>query len=103
MQTNEPMIFDGNPPNPAKMTAYGFYDDEAQFQADAPKVANFVATRLGYPVIDVELTSEILYTCFEEAITTYSSQVNQFNARENMLTLQAVSYTHLTLPTNREV
>jgi len=90
MQTNEPIIYDGNPSNPIKLTAYGFYDAELDFQSDAPKVANFIATRLGYPVIDVELTDEIMYTCFEESITTYSSQVNQFRARENMLTLQGM-------------
>jgi hypothetical protein len=46
---------------------------------------------LGYPVVDVELTHRQLYTCLEEAITTYSNQVNQFNAREHMLSLQGMS------------
>jgi hypothetical protein len=32
-----------------------------------------------------------MYTCLEEAITTYSNQVNQFNAREHMLSLQGMS------------
>jgi len=90
MNNNEPIIYDGNPSNPVAMTAYGFYDAEVDFQADAPRVANFVATRLGYPIIDVELTDENIYTCFEQAITEYSSQVNQFNARENMMTLQGM-------------
>ena len=31
------------------------------------------------------------YTCFEEAITEYSSQVNQFNIRENLLNLKGAS------------
>ena len=100
MQTNEPLVYDGNPANPVAMTAYGFYDAELDFQADAPKVANFIASRLGYPVIDVELTDEILYTCFEEAITTYSSQVNQFNARENMMSLQGIPTSTTVTQTN---
>lgn len=90
MQTNEPIIFDGSPTNPVQLTPYGFYDNDAVFQSDAPRVANYIATRLGFPVVDIELTDEIIYTCFEEAITTYGSQVNQFNARENMLALQGI-------------
>ena len=46
---------------------------------------------MGYPVVDVELTHKQIYACLEESITTYSNQVNQFNARENMLSLQGMS------------
>jgi len=49
-----------------------------------------VARRLGYPVVDVELTHRQIYACLEEAITTYSNQVNQFNAREHMMSLQGM-------------
>ena len=31
-------------------TAFGFYDNDPQFQDDANKVANFCARRLGYPI-----------------------------------------------------
>lgn len=91
MQTNEPLIFDGTPVNPVQLTPYGFYDNDPVFQAEAPKVANFIASRLGFPVVDVELTDEIIYACFEESITTYGAQVNQFQAREYMLSLQGIS------------
>jgi hypothetical protein len=90
-QTNEPIVFDENLPNPDGLTAYGFFDNETDFQEDAPKVAKYVANKLGYPVVDIELTPENIYTCFEESIVMYSSQVNQFNARENMLSLQGIS------------
>ena len=69
-------------------TPFGFYDADASFQTDAPKVAVWACRRLGYPIMDIELQDTNLYACFEEAITEYSSQVNQFNAKNNMLRLQ---------------
>jgi len=91
MQNREPIIFEEAPINPYNLTPFGFYDSDAEFQTEAPQVASFVARRLGYPVVDVELTHRQLYTCLEEAITTYSNQVNQFNAREHMLSMQGMS------------
>jgi hypothetical protein len=79
-------------------TPFGFYDNDTQFQSDAPKVADWCAKRLGYPIMNVEMTDFQFYACFEEAITEYSAQVNQFNIRENMLMLQGTtnSSTNLT-------
>jgi hypothetical protein len=69
-------------------TPFGFYDSEAQFQADAVKVAKFCGTRLGYPLMDVELQQEQMYACFEEAVTTYGNEVFQYKIRENYLNLE---------------
>jgi hypothetical protein len=91
MQNREPITFEERPVNPYGLTPFGFYDQDADFQVEAPKAASFVARRLGYPVVDVELTHRQIYACFEEAITTYSNQVNQFNAREHMLSVQGMS------------
>lgn len=91
MQNREPIIFEEISVNPNGLTPFGFYDSDLKFQQEAPDVAVFVARRLGYPVVDVELTHKQIYACLEEAITTYSNQVNQFNAREYMLTMQGAS------------
>jgi hypothetical protein len=91
MQNREPIVFEEIPVNPANLTPFGFYDADAEFQTEAPQVATFVARRLGYPVVDVELTHRQIYACFEEAITTYSNQVNQFNAREYMMVAQGMN------------
>ena len=72
-------------------TPFGFYDTDSAFQTDADKVASFCATRLGYPLMDVELNSGSFYTCFEEAITTYGNEVFQYKIRENYLNLEGVS------------
>jgi hypothetical protein len=91
MQNREPIVFEENPINPKNLTPFGFYDNDTDFQIEGPQVATFVARRLGYPVVDVELTHKQIYACFEEAITTYSNQVNQFNAREYMMAVQGMS------------
>jgi hypothetical protein len=62
----------GNWPPP---TPFGFYDNDPIFQSEGPKVAKFIASRLGYPLVDVELQSGSIYTCFEEAITVYGKEL----------------------------
>jgi len=91
METQEPIFYDGSPSNPFGITPFGFYDSDSDFQTDAPRAAEFVARKLGWPVVEVELIDKQIYACFEEAITTYGNQVNQFNAREHMMTLQGLS------------
>lgn len=89
--SDDPIVYDGSPVNPSGITPFGIFDSEEAFQTDAPKVAEYVASRLGYPVLDVELIDKMIYTCFEESAMTYGSQVNQFQAREHMLSLQGLS------------
>ena len=72
-------------------TPFGFYDTDSDFQADADKVANFCATRLGFPLMDVELNSGSFYTCFEEAVTTYGNEVFQYKIKENYLNLEGAT------------
>ena len=91
MDTQEPLFYDGNPQSPVNVTPFGFYDDSVQFQEDAPRAAEYVARKLGYPVVEVELNYKQIYACFEEAVSAYENQVNQFNAREHMLSLQGMS------------
>jgi hypothetical protein len=69
-------------------TPFGFYDLDPTFQAEADKVADFCARRLGYPLLDVELQSGSFYACFEEAITTYGNEVFQYKIRENYLSME---------------
>jgi len=69
-------------------TPWGFYDDDSSFSTDVDKFADWCARRLGYPIMSVELQSGSFYACFEESVSEYSAQVNQFNIRENLLHLQ---------------
>jgi hypothetical protein len=72
-------------------TPFGFYDDDLDFQDEAPKVANYCAIRLGYPLMDVELNSGSFFACFEEAVTTYGNEVYQAQAVQNYLSLEGGS------------
>ena len=69
-------------------TPFGIYDGDSSFQGDAPKVASWCAKRLGYPIIDIELQGENFFAVFEEATSEYSAQVNQFNIRNNLGSLE---------------
>ena len=73
-------------------TPYGFYDADTDFSGSSnhnvDKFSDWAAKRLGYPIVAVELQKAQFYACYEEAITEYSAQVNQFNIRDNMLALQ---------------
>ena len=73
---------------PTGSTPFGLYDTDSTFQTDAPKFASWCAQRLGYPIMDVELQDSQFYACFEESISEYSAQVNQFNIRDNLLHLK---------------
>ena len=69
-------------------TPFGIYDTDSDYQTDGPKIASWCAKRLGYPIVDVELVDLNFYACFEEAVSEYSAQVNQFNIKNNLTSLQ---------------
>ena len=83
-------IYDGNPTWSSGLTPFGFYDNEAQFQTDAVKVAKFCAQRLGYPLTDVELQDMSFFTAFEEAVTVYGNELYAYTIRDNQLTLEGL-------------
>ena len=72
-------------------TPFGFYDSDTEFQTDAIKVAKFCGSRLGYPLMDVELQDTSFFTCFEEAVTTYGNEVFQYKIRENYLSMEGAN------------
>ena len=72
-------------------TPFGLYDTDTVFQNDADKVAEFSAKKLGYPITDIEMQANQFFACFEESVTEYSAQVNQFRIRETMLDVKGFS------------
>jgi len=83
-----PAIYDGTPIPIAGNTPFGFYDSDLQFQSDGPKVANFVARKLGYGVMDVELDDLNIYACFEEAVSVYAEELYQIKIKDNYLSIE---------------
>ena len=65
-------------------TPYGTYDADATFQTDVVSVTKWVAKRLGYPVLQLEIPSGSIYACFEESISEYSQHINNYNIKNWM-------------------
>ena len=72
-------------------TPFGLYDTDSEFTSSAIKTADWCATRLGYPLTDIELQSVNFFTCFEESVSEYGAQVNTYNIRDNILSLYGAS------------
>ena len=64
-------------------TQFGFYDNDTDFQNDADKVASYCASRLGYPMMEVELSDKTMYMCFEQAVTRYGNEIYKFLIKQN--------------------
>lgn len=69
-------------------TAYGTYDGDPQFTADCYASMIWVAHRLGYPVVDVEMVDHMFYKAYEEAVNVYNAKINEYNMINNMFALQ---------------
>ena len=81
-------IWNGTAGPIAGATPFGFYDNDPVFQTDGPKVANYCATKLGFPIMEVELQSGSFYACFEEAISVYAEELYLHKIKDNYLTLE---------------
>ena len=65
-------------------TPYGTYDADSTFQTDILSVTKWVAKRLGFPVLQLEIPSGSIYACFEESINEYSYHINNYNIKNWM-------------------
>tara|TARA_R110001606_G_scaffold47709_3_gene121482 strand:+ start:908 stop:2071 length:1164 start_codon:yes stop_codon:yes gene_type:complete len=84
-------IYSGSAMAISGSTPFALYDTELAFKLDGPKIADWCASRLGYPVMDVELQDMQFHACFEEAVTEYAAQVNRFNIRDNLFNAKGES------------
>ena len=81
-------IWPGSSSFSAGDTPFSFYDADTAFQTDAVTTADWCATRLGYPLVDIELQSVNFFTCFEEAINEYGAQLYNFQIINNFQDLE---------------
>jgi len=86
--TSTTPIWDGTAGPISGSTPFGFYDADSVFQLDGPKVANYCARKLGYPIMEVELQSGSFYACFEEAISIYAEELYHAKIKDNYLALE---------------
>jgi len=87
----ERVRWEGKTTSPIGQTPFGFFDGDVQFTSFAPKAADWAAKRLGYPIVDIEMIDVQFYACFEEAVTEYSAQVNQFSIKQNLYSLRGTT------------
>jgi len=86
-------IWTGTPGQVSGSTSFGWFDSDAEFTANASKFATYATRKLGYPIVNIELVSENIYACYEEAVIEYSKQVNEFNIINNLLEVQGAPLT----------
>lgn len=82
------LIWNGTGSSAVGKTPFGYFDNDPVFIADCEKFAHWAAKKLGYPIQEVELIDENFYACFEEAVLEYGSQVNQFQIRNNLISVK---------------
>jgi hypothetical protein len=84
-------------------TAFHTYDTDPVFVTDCYNAMIWAASRLGYPVVDVEMVDGQFYKAFEEAVNVYSGKVNEFNMINNMFALQGQRIDSIGNLTNRVI
>lgn len=72
-------------------TSFGYYDNDPQFQIDAPRWVVACAYRLGYPIISIELQYQNFFQAFEEATTTYGKELFNYQIRNNYISFENTS------------
>lgn len=66
-------------------TPFGFFDSDAQFQAEADGMVTFVKRKLGDDVLSVELTKKEIWACFEESLCEYSRLVHEMKIQSELI------------------
>lgn len=88
-------IWPGSSSFSASQTPFGIYDNDTEFSGtginSVDRFSDWCAKRLGYPIMDVEMQSGSFYAIYEESVTEYSAQVNQFNIKDNLFNLTGQS------------
>jgi hypothetical protein len=86
-----PVVFwPGSGSSVINKTAFGTFDADPDFFQEGPKVAKWICSTLGYPVVSIELADDQIYKNFEQAVMEFGSVVNEFNMREQMFNLQGI-------------
>ena len=87
-----PVVFwPGSGSSPINKTNFKIFDDDDVFVENAPQVAKWVCSTLGYPIVSIELQDSNIYANLEMSTMVFASIVNEFNMRENMMAYQGMA------------
>jgi len=81
--------------NTTNPTAFGVFDSDLHFQADAEKIILYVKRKLGDDIMSVELTNKQIWTNFEDATLVFSKVLNAHQAESYMSNLMGLDVGHL--------
>ena len=65
-------------------TPHAIYDSDDEFRKDSLTVCKYVSSKLGHPVMQLEMNSGSIYATFEEATSEYSQQIHHYNTKNWM-------------------
>lgn len=71
--------------NTSSPTPFGIYDADTDFSAEADDMVTFVKRKLGDDILSVELTKKQIWGNFEEAVLEYSSILNKYQAKSQLV------------------
>jgi hypothetical protein len=66
-------------------TPFGAFDSDSEFQTEADQMVVFVKRKLGDDVLSVELTKKQIFANMEEGTLEYSSILNQYQAKSQLV------------------
>ena len=66
-------------------TPFGIFDSDTDFSSEADQMVTFVKRKLGDDVLSVELTKKQIWGNMEEASLEYSSILNQYQAKSQLV------------------
>ena len=81
--------------NTTNPTAFGVFDSDTHFQADADKILLYVKRKLGDDIMSVELTNKQIWTNFEDATLVFSKILNAHQAESYISNLMGLDVGHL--------
>lgn len=76
-------------------TPFSLYEEDQQFDIVAPKIARWIARKLGYPILDIQITDQLIYTMIEQSLLQFAAIINQQKAAESLFELLGVSHDDL--------
>ena len=71
--------------NTSNPTPFAAFDSNTEFQSEADSMVTFVKRKMGDDILSVELTKKQIFGAFEEAVLEYSSILNQFQAKSQLV------------------
>ena len=66
-------------------TPFGLFDNDSDFSSEADNMVVFVKRKLGDDILSVELTKKQIFSNFEESTLEYSSILNQYQAKSQLV------------------